>query len=104
MIHPHLAAQMDAIHKLCEQHQVARLYAFGSVVDGRFKPGKSDIDLLIEFEDVDEKQKAQSLFLLWVSFQQLLQCKVDLISAQNIEGEYFKKYLKLYKEQIFPKN
>ena len=43
---PQLAAIVDA----CQQHRVARLHAFGSVLRPDYRPGESDLDLLVEFQ------------------------------------------------------
>lgn len=101
MIDDYLNQRMESIHELCQQHGVAKLYAFGSIVDGRFEAGKSDIDLLVEFISEDQKQTAKALFLLWIGLQNLLACKVDLITSDGVKGKYFKKYMKLYKELIY---
>jgi predicted nucleotidyltransferase len=39
--------QLDAMTSACRRHRVARLHAFGSVVGPDFRPGESDIDLLV---------------------------------------------------------
>lgn len=38
---------------------------------------------------------------MWMALQKLLNCKVDLVSKRTVNGEFFKKYLALYKELIF---
>ena len=103
MIHSHLTDCLSRITELCQEQKVLRLYAFGSVVDGRFKQGKSDVDLLIEFktEELTKAEISKSLFVLWIEFQEMLQCKVDIISNAKLKGKYFKKYLELYKVKIF---
>ncbi len=103
MIDNYLLQHQEKIALLCSQHQVKKLFAFGSIVDGRFVAGKSDVDLLIEFkDDVNKKQKATSLLLIWVTLQNFLKCKVDLVHQDNLKGKYFKKYLEMYKEEIYP--
>lgn len=102
MIDPFLESNMKQIEESCIKHNVVYLYAFGSVVDGRFKKGISDIDMLVEFDShKSNKENAKNLLKLWIDLQSILDSKVDLISTDNIEGEYFKKYLELYKVKIF---
>ena len=43
-----------AISKLCKEHHVKNLYAFGSVITQGFS-SKSDIDLIVEFEPLIEE-------------------------------------------------
>jgi hypothetical protein len=44
------AEQLAAIQAACRRHPVARLHAFGSVLRPEYRPGSSDIDLLVEFQ------------------------------------------------------
>ena len=101
MIDPYLLQFQEKINLLCIEHEVHKLYAFGSIVDGRFEVGKSDIDLLIKFNHKDKKREAKSLFIIWISLQNMLEHKVDLIASGKLKGKYFKKYLDLYKEELF---
>ena len=93
MIDPFLKSKIKFIEKSCMQHEVIKLFAFGSIVDGRFKRGKSDIDMMVEFDsNKSKKENSRNLLKLWIDLQTILDSKVDLISTENIEGEYFKKY------------
>ena len=40
----------QVIADFCEQHRIAKLSLFGSVVRDDFDPQRSDVDVLIEFE------------------------------------------------------
>ena len=42
-------SQIEAITAACRRHPVAHMHAFGSVVRSDYRPGESDIDLLVEF-------------------------------------------------------
>lgn len=103
MIDPYLLQHIDEIKLECKKNAVSKLYAFGSIVDGRFQHGKSDIDLLIEFDEneISKKEEAKYMLKMWMALQKLLNCKVDLVSKRTVNGEFFKKYLALYKELIF---
>ncbi len=106
MIDPFLKTKLSEIREACNTNNVVRLYVFGSVVDGRFKEGKSDIDMLVEFDSNQhsKKENSRNLLKLWMELQAILGAKVDLITTENIQGAYFKKYLDLYKEKIFERN
>ena len=103
MIDEFLKERLPQVIELCKVNNVLRLYAFGSIVDGRFVKGKSDIDLLVEFDpsNLSKKDRSRNMLKLWIQLQAILESKVDLISNENIEGEHFKKYLELYKTKIF---
>lgn len=101
MMHEHLRCRLPQLTEICQQHGVKQLYAFGSVVDGRFRAGQSDVDLLVELLPCSKEEKAQRLVRLWFAFQAVLACEVDLITPDCVRGKYFKKYLSLYKERIY---
>jgi predicted nucleotidyltransferase len=42
--------QLAAIVEACQQHRAARMHAFGSVLRPDYRPGESDLDLLVEFQ------------------------------------------------------
>lgn len=44
-----LEDKRPAIAALCAKHGVARLEVFGSALRNDFRPGESDVDLLVEF-------------------------------------------------------
>ena len=41
--------ELDAIASLCRAYGVKRLHVFGSAATGSFEPGRSDVDLLVDF-------------------------------------------------------
>ncbi len=106
MIDDFLKSKLPEIIVSCKANNVVRLYAFGSIVDGRFREGKSDIDLLVEFDDkaFTKKENTKHLLKLWIETQHILGVKVDLISSHNIRGKFFKKYLEMYKELIYDRS
>ncbi|MEN0004440.1 MAG: nucleotidyltransferase domain-containing protein [Bacteroidota bacterium] len=106
MIDEYLQSKLEQVKKACQANQVLRLYAFGSIVDGRFEKGRSDIDLMVEFDTAKftKKDNAKHLLKLWIALQAILKTKVDLITNENIEGEHFKKYLELYKEKLYDRS
>lgn len=103
MVDEFLIKHLADIKDICVKNNVERLYVFGSIVDGRFIKGKSDIDMLVEFNEelYSKKENAKSILKLWIQLQSILDTKVDLITNDNIEEAYFKKYLTLYKEIIY---
>jgi hypothetical protein len=42
----------EAIAELCRKYSVQRLFAFGSAIRDDFRPGESDVDLLVEFAPI----------------------------------------------------
>ena len=49
------------IAELCKNHKVKRLYVFGSVLKDKFN-NQSDIDLIVDFENMDVEDYADNYF------------------------------------------
>jgi len=50
LMHPLIENNREAIARLCRLHGVRSLEAFGSILRDDFDPGRSDVDVLVEFE------------------------------------------------------
>ena len=51
----------DEINSLCQSHKVKQLYAFGSVLTDKFNTN-SDIDLIVDFLQLDLLEYADNYF------------------------------------------
>ncbi len=95
-----LKTNSEAIESLCEKHQVAKLYAFGSVLTSAFNE-ESDVDFLVEFERNDIPDFASNYFELKFALEKLLGREVDLIEYAAIRNPYFKEDVDETKELIY---
>lgn len=74
---------MKEIENLCNKWQIKEFALFGSILRKDFVPGKSDIDVLITFQDgvkigwdiVDLHEEISNIF----------QCEVDILEKSVIE-------------------
>jgi len=73
--------QLDAITSACRRHRVARLHVFGSVLRPDYRPGESDIDLLVEFQPLDPTELVDAYFGLEEQLTGSLGTPVDLVMA-----------------------
>ena len=78
----------DAIVGLCRRYEVVRMDVFGSALRDDFRPGESDVDLLVEFSDRDPYALAQAYFDLLDELNALLGTKVDLVMAGAVKNHY----------------
>src|SRR5260370_10922073 len=53
---------LPAIAELCRRFDVRRLDLFGSAATGPFDPARSDLDFLVEFEEMPPGRYAQAFF------------------------------------------
>jgi hypothetical protein len=50
------------LDSLCRKHRVRRLEVFGSAADGTFDPERSDIDFLVEYEELQPGEHYEAYF------------------------------------------
>ena len=106
---PILKNNLELIRKLCKEHNIKEMYAFGSAVEGDFT-NESDIDLLYEmdyagFDFKDLKNIPYDPFLVFFDLKEklekLFEKKVDLIPNQNFKNKYFLNELEKTKTLIY---
>ncbi len=76
-----LENKRHAIAEVCRRHGVARLDAFGSALRDDFRPGESDVDLLVEFGPMAPYARVDAYFGLLEELRALLGLEVDLVMA-----------------------
>ena len=95
-----LSAYTNQINELCHSHKVKSLYAFGSVLTSNFTP-TSDIDLIVDFKEVELNEYADNYFDFKFSLQDLLNHPVDLLEEHAIKNPYFKQVVNQTKELVY---
>lgn len=93
--------QLDAIADACRRHHVARLDVFGSVLRSDYRPGESDIDLLVEFQPLDPASLYKAYFALLNDLRIGLASRVDLVMADAIRNPYVKQTIEASRQQIY---
>lgn len=91
----------DAIAALCRKYNVVRLYVFGSALRDDFRPGESDIDLLVEFAPIGGHAKMHAYFDMLAELQVLLGTKVDLVMAGAVRNEYISHEIEATKQMLY---
>lgn len=88
------------ISKLCENHKVKSLYAFGSVLTDKFNT-ESDIDLIVDFEPLDVLEYADNYFDLKFALQDILNRHIDLLEDKAIKNPYFRNTIYQQRQLIY---
>lgn len=83
-----LSAKQPSIAQLCARYGVARLDVFGSALRNDYRPGESDLDLLIDFGPMDGYRKAVAYFDILEDLQALLGVDVDLVMVGALTNPY----------------
>jgi hypothetical protein len=91
---------IDKIRDLCAKHKVGRLFAFGSVLTNRFK-NNSDIDFVVDFNEVDLYDYADNYFDLKYSLENLFKRDVDLLEDKAINNPYLRQSIDSSKQLIY---
>ena len=78
------------IVNLCKKYKVKSLYAFGSVLNDNFNES-SDIDLIVDFSNIEVEDYADNYFDFKFSLQDILKRPIDLLEEKAIKNPYFRQ-------------
>ena len=90
----------QSIQELCIKHKVGHLFVFGSVLTNKFQ-NDSDIDLIVDFKDVDLYQYADNYFDFKFSLENLFNREVDLLEDKAIKNPYLLQSINSTKQLIY---
>ncbi|MEO6284715.1 MAG: nucleotidyltransferase domain-containing protein [Dyadobacter sp.] len=85
---------------LCKTYKVKRLYAFGSVLTENFND-ESDIDLIVDFFDLEVENYADNYFDFKFGLQDVFERRVDLLEERGIRSSFLIAHLNLSKKLIY---
>lgn len=91
---------IQKIIALCQRHKVNKLFVFGSILTNRFND-RSDVDLVVDFDDVDLEDYADNYFDLKAGLEELLNRSVDLLESKAIRNSILRKNIDNSKQQIY---
>ncbi len=91
---------VEKINKLCDEHHVKSLEVFGSLLTDQFNDS-SDIDLVVEFKQIDLASYANNYFSLKEALEEALNRQVDLLEKQAIRNPYLRRSIEQSKGLIY---
>ena len=77
----------EEIAEACQRYGIERLFIFGSALREDFRPGESDIDLLVEFGPIDISKKFHTFLEARAAFSKILQAEVDLVMSGAVKNK-----------------
>ena len=89
------------IAALCRRQGVRRLDLFGSATRNDFDAQHSDVDFLVEFEDLEPAQYAQAYFALKEGLERLFGRSVDLVTENNLDNPYFRRRVESERQNLY---
>jgi len=91
---------IDQINTLCFKHKVAKMYVFGSVLTNRFEEN-SDIDFIVDFDDVELSGYADNYFDLKFALEKIFNRNVDILENKAIRNPFFRKSINSSKKLVY---
>jgi predicted nucleotidyltransferase len=95
---------LEALPALCRRFGVRRLDLFGSAATGGpFDPGRSDLDLLVAFDDgLPPAAYAEAYFGLRAALEDLFGWPVDLLTEPALENPHLRRQVEAERRPLFP--
>lgn len=91
---------IEKIRHLCHKHKVNKLFVFGSVLKDSFT-NESDIDLIVDFENIDLNEYADNYFDLKDQLESIFNRPVDLLEEKGIRNPYLRKQIDFEKQLVY---
>jgi len=86
---------------LCKKYRVCRLDVFGSAARGDFNEHLSDVDLLVEFDDMPHADRADAYLGFLMAVEALLRRRVDLVELGAVRNPYLRRGIEESRELVY---
>ena len=91
----------EEVAALCRRAGARRLDVFGSAIRDDFDPASSDLDFLVEFDELPPKAYADAYFTLKESLERLFGRPVDLVTEASVENPYFRERINAERKSVY---
>jgi predicted nucleotidyltransferase len=88
-------------HVLQKNIAVKKFYLFGSALTPYFDETSSDIDVLVETEDLPPEEKGEQLLILWDDLENLFARRVDLLTENSLRNPFLTKEIQQTRQLIY---
>jgi len=95
-----IESNKEKIRHLCLKYRVNTLFVFGSVLKDSFSD-ESDIDLLVDFNEIDLNDYADNYFDFKEQLEAILDREVDLLEEKGIRNPYLRKQIDFEKRLVY---
>ena len=93
--------QQDEIAAACRKYGIERLFICGSAIRDDFRPGDSDIDLLVEFGPIEVTKKFHTYLDARDAFRRIFQADVDLVMRGAVKNKVIANEIDRTKKLIY---
>jgi uncharacterized protein len=87
--------------ELCRKYRVRRLDVFGSAARGDFNEHSSDVDRLVEFDDMPHADRADAYLGFLMAVEALLRRRVDLVELGAVRNPYLRRGIEESRELVY---
>jgi predicted nucleotidyltransferase len=96
-----ILAKREEIAELCRKHHVRRLSVFGSAARDDFDPETSDVDVIVEFEEIGSDIYLDNKTSLMESLRSLFGRSVDLLTWKSVKNRYILRAIERSHEPLY---
>ena len=96
-----LMDKRQSISEACSRFGVARLDVFGSALREDFRPGDSDVDLLVQFKALSPHELVDAYFDLLDELRSILGVEVDLVMVEAVKNRYIAEDIARTKQVLY---
>lgn len=96
-----IEAHRDQLNAYCEEAHARRLHVFGSAARGDFEPATSDLDFLVEFEELEPAAFAEAYFALKANLERLFGRPVDLLTERNLDNPFLRRRVLAERQTLY---
>jgi len=96
-----LSVRREQLVALCQKYGVRRLDVFGSAARDDFDEQSSDIDLLVEFEEMSYPDRGDAYLGLLTDAEALLGRHVDLVEVGAVRNPYLCRGIEASRQVLY---
>jgi predicted nucleotidyltransferase len=96
-----LEGHRQEIADLCRKYRVRRLDVFGSAARGDFDEKSSDVDFLVEFDEMPHADRADAYLGFLTAVEALLQRRIDLVEVGAVRNPYLLRGIEETQELVY---
>jgi len=100
-MHPSISAKKDRVIEICRRHHVRRLEVFGSATASDFDPRRSDVDLIVHFEEGAREKLLDAYFGLKEELEALFDRPVDLLTDRAVRNPYLRESIERSRQTLY---
>ena len=86
----------------CAKHRVARLDVFGSATRPDFRPGDSDLDLLVDFQPMAPTELVDAYYGLLDDLRAIFDAPIDLVMRDAVKNRFVATGIERDRRRIYP--